>query len=57
MTYLAVSILGLAVLTVVYCAVSGRSILAVFENLWIAFVFALVTAVVAAVRDQRAEED
>ena len=55
--YLAVSILGLAGLTGFYCAVSGRSILAVLENLWIVFVFALVTTVVAAVRDQKAEEE
>ena len=55
-TYLLVSAVGLPLLTATYCAISGRPVLAVIQNLWIAMVFALSTAVVTAIRDQRAEE-
>ncbi|MGO3255732.1 hypothetical protein ACTXI4_08995 [Glutamicibacter ardleyensis] len=51
--YLGASIFGLGLLIGVYCLIAGRSPIAVIENLWIALVFALVTAVVTALCDHR----
>ncbi|PRB71275.1 hypothetical protein [Arthrobacter sp. MYb213] len=51
--YLAISVFGLALLIGVYCWISGRAPLEAIENLWIALVFALGTAVATALRDQK----
>jgi len=53
--YLAISVFGMALLIGVYCWISGRAPLEAIENLWIALVFALGTAVVTALRDQKEE--
>lgn len=53
--YLAISVFGMALLLGVYCWISGRAPLEAIENLWIALVIALGTAVVTALRDQKDE--
>lgn len=52
--YLSCSAVGILLLLLVYCLVSGRDFMSVLGNLWIAVLFALTAAVIAALRDQRA---
>jgi magnesium-transporting ATPase (P-type) len=54
--YLAISVFGMALLIGIYCRISGRTPLEAIENLWIALVFALGTAVVTALREQKNED-
>lgn len=52
--YLSCSAVGILLLLLVYCVISGRDFMSVLGNLWIAVLFALSAAVIAALRDQRA---
>lgn len=55
--YLLVAALGLTGFVGLYCGITGRPLWPVLGAWWIPLLIALVTTVLAAVRDQRREDE